>query len=73
MGEDLIESQCLIGKDSTQIKNLLNAPDQRNDSLHIWSYDMGQGGGGLGFCFHTLNVTYKNGIVTKAEHNSFVD
>lgn len=73
MGENLIESQSLIGKDSTQIKNLLSAPDQRNDSLHIWSYDMGHGGGGLGFCYHTLKITYKSGMVTKAEHNKMFD
>jgi hypothetical protein len=73
MAESLVESKVLISKDSSQIKNLLGVPEQRNDSLHQWSYDMGQGGGGLGFRFHTLLVTYRNDKVIMAEQKYIDD
>src|SRR5687767_12244339 len=50
MADDLIDNKMLIGKDTNYLKQLLDEPRLRTDTT--WSYDMGAGGGGLGFRFH---------------------
>jgi len=79
MAEDLINSKQLIGKDTFQLKQLLGNPSMvyesssNGDHLKSWSYDMGSGGGGLGFLFHDLSVKLKDDKVVKVEHIEIKD
>jgi len=73
MGSDLIESKMPEHKDSNQVLLLLGQPEIRVDSLHQWIYQTGEGGGGLGFLFHYLDITYKEGKVTKANTREIKD
>ena len=69
MAGDIIERKLLIGIDTTQVKQILGDPTWGGDTTKIWSYDMGFGGGGLGFLFHHLNLKLDNsGQVTSVEH-----
>lgn len=69
MAGDIIESKMLIGKDTTHVKQTLGEPTWGGDTTKVWSYDMGFGGGGLGFLFHHLNLKLDNGgKVTSVEH-----
>jgi hypothetical protein len=68
MGDDIVESKILLGKDTNQVKQLLGQPTWQ-DSLNIsWTYDMGMGGGGLGFLFHNLSVQFDKAKVVKVDH-----
>ncbi|MBK9718206.1 MAG: hypothetical protein IPO85_11970 [Saprospiraceae bacterium] len=68
MADDLIKRKVLIDRDSSQIIQLLGIPLVR-DSLNLnWIYDMGSGGGGLGFLFHQLRITFDKNKVIKVEH-----
>lgn len=58
MADDLIQSDIIAGKDSNKVKALIGEPDLRNDTLQIWNYNMGQGGGGFGFTMHHLVVEF---------------
>ena len=73
MSDNIIDSKLLIEKDTNQIKQILGDPTWRNDSLNKWTYNMGSGGGGLGFLFHSLNVSFLNGKATKVEHFEIKD
>ncbi len=69
MANDIIKSNILIGKDTSQVKQLLGAPTWSGDTTHVWTYDMGFGGGGLGSMFHHLNLNLdNNGKVISVEH-----
>ena len=69
MAGDIIKSNMLIGKDTNQVKQILGDPTWGSDTTRTWTYDMGYGGGGLGFLFHHLNLTLdNNGKVITAEH-----
>ena len=69
MADDIIESKMLIGKDTTLVKQILGEPTWGGDTTKVWSYDMGFGGGGLGFLFHQLNLKLDSkGKVTSVEH-----
>ncbi|MDB6151547.1 MAG: hypothetical protein JWQ44_2995 [Chthoniobacter sp.] len=69
MAGDIIKSKILIGKDTNQVKQLLGAPTWVGDTTYVWTYDMGFGGGGLGFLFHHLNLKLDNeSKVTSVEH-----
>jgi hypothetical protein len=68
MGDDIVKSKILLGKDTNQVKQLLGQPTWQ-DSLNIsWTYDMGMGGGGLGFLFHNLSVQFDKAKVVKVDH-----
>ena len=68
MGDDIVKSKILLGKDTNQVKQLLGQPTWQ-DSLNIsWTYDMGNGGGGLGFLFHNLSVQFDKAKVVKVDH-----
>ncbi len=71
MESDLLENRILEHKDSNQVKQLLGQPDHRNGALNQWTYNMGQGGGGLGFLFHALLLTYDKGQVKTIQHSEF--
>jgi hypothetical protein len=59
----------LIGKDTNQVKQILGEPAWRDETDKKWTYDMGCGGGGLGFLFHNLDLSLdKKGIVISLEH-----
>lgn len=73
MSSDLIESKLLEHKDSNQVLLLLGQPDTRIDSQQQWIYQTGEGGGGIGFLLHYLNITYKEGKVTKANAREIKD
>ena len=69
MADDIIDSKMLINKDTNQVKQILGDPTWRSDTIKTWSYDMGFGGGGLGFLFHNLNVKLDNeGKVISIRH-----
>lgn len=56
MASDIINSKLLIGKDTNQVKLILGQPSWSSDTTRVWTYDMGFGGGGLGFLFHHLEL-----------------
>ncbi len=58
MANEIINSKMLISKDTNQVKEILSDPTWRSDKM--WTYDMGFGGGGLGFLFHHLYVKLDN-------------
>jgi hypothetical protein len=68
MGDELVESKILIGKDTTQLKEILGNPTFRH-SANLWTYEMGTGPGGLGFMMHSLAVHLdSNNRTIKLEH-----
>lgn len=68
MGDEIVKSKILLGKDTNQVKQLLGQPTWQ-DSLNVtWTYDMGNGGGGLGFLFHNLSVQFDKAKVVKVDH-----
>lgn len=72
MADDLLESRLLIGKDSSQLKEILGDPWVRRSSGE-WVYDMGWGGGGFGFLWHHLNIQFKESRVLTAEYTTIQD
>jgi len=74
MADDLIESGILIGKDTNQVRQLLGPPGWSGRAKYgtgitdSWFYNMGIGGGGLGFLFHNLIVKLDKGRVVAVEH-----
>jgi hypothetical protein len=56
MANDIIKSKMLIGKDTTQIKQILSDPTWGGDSTKVWIYDMGFGGEAFSSIFHSLNL-----------------
>ena len=68
MGDDIVKSKILIGKDSNQVKQLLGQPTWQDSLNTSWTYDMGMGGGGLGFLFHNLSVQFDKAKVVKVGH-----
>jgi hypothetical protein len=72
MARDIIESKMLLGKDTSQVKQILGDA-ARGNSDSIFVYDMGFGGGGLGFMFHHLIVKFDNNKVVSVEHAKIRD
>lgn len=71
MSDDLIKSGILIGKDTNQIKDFLGDTNQKfqDSSKQLkWTYEMGAGGGGLGFLFHSLGITFKENKAVYIQH-----
>ena len=68
MSKDLIDNE-LMGKDTTQLKELLGSPERQG----IWVYQMGEGSGGLGFIFHSLSIRLEQGKVAGVEHHRVSD
>jgi hypothetical protein len=74
MAGNIIKSKILIGKDTSQVKQMLGEPTWTNARTQNWTYDMGTGGGGLGFLFHNLDLKLDNkGKVTSVEHIEIPD
>jgi hypothetical protein len=74
MADDIIRSKMLIGKDTNQVKSIIGEPPWRDEAAKKWTYNMGCGGGGLGFLFHNLDLNLdKNGIVISVEHIEIKD
>jgi hypothetical protein len=73
MAGDIIDSKMLIGKDTNQVRQILGDATwgMNNDSSFV--YDMGFGGGGLGFMFHHLVVKFDNNKVVSVEHAKIRD
>ena len=72
MIDDLIDSEILLNKDSTKVKNILGIPDFRNSQQKSWTYEAGTGGG-FGFVDHFLEIYYKKNKVQKIEHKRIQD
>ena len=69
MADDIIKSKIIIGKDTNQVKQILEEPPWRDNKAKKWTYEMGCGGGGLGFLFHNLDLNLdKKGIVISVVH-----
>lgn len=79
MAGDLINSKQLIGLDTIEVKEVLGVPtsinliDSSGNHIRNWSYDMGSGGGGLGFLFHNLLIKFENEKVVTVEHLELKD
>ncbi len=73
MAGDIIKSKMLVGKDTTEIKQILGDPTWRQDTMNAWTYDMGMGGGGLGFLFHSPVIKFDNNHVVAVEHSEVRD
>ena len=79
MAEDIINNKMLIGKDSFQVKDLLGEPDGRGNMnspekyRNSWLYEMGVGGGGLGFMFHRLIIIFDQNKIVRVEHAKIRD
>ncbi len=73
MGDHIVKSKILINKDTNEVKQMLGSPTIQ-DSLNLhWTYNMGVGGGGLGFLFHDLSIQFNNNKVTTVLHNRVDD
>ena len=68
MGDDIVKKNILMGKDTNQVKQLLGQPTWQDSLNTSWTYDMGMGGGGLGFLFHNLSVQFDKAKVVKVDH-----
>lgn len=79
MAGDLVNRKLLIALDTIQVKDLLGVPssvnvsDSSRNNVKNWTYDMGSGGGGLGFLFHHLLIKFENGKVVAVEHVELKD
>jgi hypothetical protein len=79
MASDIISSKMLIGKDTNQVKQMLGEPTWgsdstwRPDTTNTWTYDMGMGGGGLGFLFHNLVIKFEKQKVVAVAHSEIRD
>jgi hypothetical protein len=79
MAGDLISSKMLMSKDTSEVKQILGSLSGRYDATSeaelqaYWIYDMGMGGGGLGFMFHNLIVKFHNNKVIAVEHRKIRD
>lgn len=73
MVDDLINKKLLINSDSTKVKYLIGEPASRDSSNTRWHYNMGTGGGGLGFLFHYLNIKFENNKVDSVQHIEYMD
>ena len=73
MAGDIIESKMLLGKDTSQVKQILGDPTRGMKNDNNFGYDMGFGGGGLGFMFHHLIVKFDNNKVVSVEHAKIRD
>ncbi len=73
MADDIIDSKMLIGKDTNQVKQILDEPEWRDNLMPKWTYDMGMGGG-FGFLFNRLNLKFdENHKVISVEHEKIND
>lgn len=72
MGDDIVESRMLIGKDTNQVKVILGQATWKDNLNKQWNYNMGMGGG-LGFLFHNLSIKFKNNVVTNVYHTRIED
>lgn len=68
MANDIIKTNMLIGKDTNQVKQILGVPTRDRSTTGVWTYDIGYGGGGLGFLFHHLHLKLENNKVVSVEH-----
>lgn len=73
MANNIIDSKMLINKDTNEVKRLLGNPVLQTDSSRTWNYDMGMGGGGVGFLFHTLIIKFGRNKVTSVFHQKVED
>ena len=65
---DLIDRKILINADSNKVKQLIGEPASRDSTNTYWGYDLGMGGGGLGFLLHYLDIKYENNKVVDVQH-----
>lgn len=78
MADSIISSRMLIGKDTSQVKEILGEPTFGSDStwqsnrVNTWSYAMGIGGF-IGFTFHDLIITFEKENVVAVEHQEIND
>ena len=74
MASDIINSKMLIGKDTSQVKQILGEPTWSDDTTKVWTYDMGFGGSAFSSLFHNLNLQLDNkGKVISVEHTKIRD
>lgn len=67
MIDDLIDSKLLIGKDSSEVKEILGSPELKDKQQNFWQYYAGTGTG-FGFTDHQLIVKFANNKVIRLEH-----
>ena len=72
MRDDIVESGILKGKSQSEIVEIIGKPES-NDSSDLWKYDLGTSGAGFGWQFNYLELTFKDGKVTKVKKIEIVD
>ena len=76
MADNIIKNKLLIGKDTAQVKALLGDTHIKyygSNQQTIWTYDMGNGGGGLGFLFHSLAIEFRENKAILVSHQEIAD
>ena len=73
MAGDIINSKILIGKDQNQLIQILGYPTHEYPQRNQWNYEMGCGGGGLGFMIHSLEVNFDKNKVISVYHGKIKD
>jgi hypothetical protein len=73
MGEDLVKSKILIGKDTSDVKLLLGQPTWKDSLNRSWTYDMGTGSSGFSLIFHSLTLNFNKSQVMQVEHSETKD
>lgn len=72
MREDIIESKILEGKSKSEIVEIIGKPES-NDSIELWTYDLGMSDAGLGWQFNYLELTFKDGKVINVKELKVAD
>jgi hypothetical protein len=70
LSEDIIKSKVLIGKNKTEIKQILGAENNVEQSDY-WTYDLGYLPGLFNIDPYVLYIEFQNGVVAKvSQHES---
>lgn len=68
MADDITDSKMLIGKDTSEVKQILGDPNYKHNEICRWDYDMGSNAYGFGVQFHILLIQFQNGEVAVVDH-----
>ena len=73
MGNDLINQQLLIGKDTNQVIEIIGRPTYRKDSIRLWQYDLGSSAHGFGIAIYNMSLQYEGNKVITARLSKYID
>lgn len=72
MKDDLVDSKILEGMSKSEIIKTIGE-SENNDSIEVWTYDLGMSGAGFGVQFNYLKLTFENDLVSKVEKIEIID